>query len=196
VLEQFPTVWKVQALPARNWRGAAPGNVLVVVVPGADSIEVMDPTAPAASADLLGRIGASLESSISPFVTLQVANPRYMRITVIATVLFADQEDSGTCIRRLDQELVQYLSPWPYDAARAAKGGDYASEDEISEFIQTRPYVDAIASLDFTYDPDPASLDWYFLTSAKQHEISAGDIVGAQQQQYRSAFSTIAQHKT
>ncbi|WP_315833157.1 hypothetical protein [Bradyrhizobium prioriisuperbiae] len=174
VLEAFPTIWKVQTLAARNMRrGAAPGDVLVVVVPGADSIEVIDPTAPLASADMLAQIGASLAAATSPFVQLSVSNPIYVRITVTAKVQFSEDEDPGACIRRLDTELVQYLSPWFYDAARATKGGNYASEDEIIEFVQTRAYVDAVVSIAFDYHPQPQNLEWYFLTSAKQHAIEA-----------------------
>ncbi len=175
VLERFPAVWKVQTLPARDARGPAPGSTLVVVVPGANNIDVMDPTAPVASADMLGRIGAALETAISPFVDLHVTNPLYVRITVTATVQFTTEEDPGTCIRRLDQELTQYLSPWFYDAARAGKGGDYANEDEITEFIETRLYVDAVLSMCLTYEPHCAGLDWYFLTSARQHCIVVAD---------------------
>ena len=67
---------------------------------------------------------------------------------------------------------MQYLSPWFDDAARAAKAGDYASEDEISEFIQTRSYVDALITIRFDYAPDPRQLDWYFLTTAPQHNLT------------------------
>lgn len=174
VLEQFPAVWKVQALPARNARqGAVPGDVLVVVVPGPNSIDVMDPTMPMASADTLAQIGASLGTTISPFIQLNVSNPVYVRITVTAVVQFSDSEDPGACIRRLNDSLVKYLSPWFYDAARAVKGGDYASEDEIVEFVLTQPYVDALVSIGFDYDPETKNIDWYFLTSAEQHCIDA-----------------------
>ncbi len=37
VLERFPEVWKVQALARNTVHGNAPGDVLVVVVPGAES---------------------------------------------------------------------------------------------------------------------------------------------------------------
>lgn len=171
VLEEFPTIWKVQALPARSLaHGDSPGDVLLVVVPGPNGYEAMDPTAPMASADLLARIHAMLASRISPFIRLRVSNPVYVRITVSACVQFADND--GASIDRLNADLVQYLSPWFDDAARAALAGDYASEDEISEFIQTRLYVEALMSIRFDYAPDPRQLDWYFLTSALQHVIT------------------------
>lgn len=172
VLERFPTVWKTQALPGRDLsRGEVPGNVLVVVVPGPDTIGVVDSTVPAASDEMLEQIQSYLEARASPFIQLHVANPLYVRIQVSATVQFHAGSDAGTYTERLNNELVQYLSPWFYDAERAARGGRYISEADISEFIQTRPYVEAMSSIKLEYEPAPQILDWYFLTSARQHKI-------------------------
>lgn len=174
VLERFPTIWKVQTLPARDPQGGnRPGSVLVVVVPGPDSTQSLDSTAPTSSSEMLSQIQAYLEGLASSFVTLYVVNPIYVRIRVSATVMFVEGEDPGDSIRRLNGDLVQYLSPWYYDAERAAKEGRYASEDNISEFIQTRPYVEALDEICFYYDLQLETLQWCFLTSAAEHDIRA-----------------------
>ena len=171
VLERFPTVWKVQALPARNTtQGDAPGDVLVVIVPGPESQQVQDPTTPVAPVDLLHQIQEYLAERTSPFVRLQVVNPNYVRIQVTASVLFREEDDPGDDIAKLNADLVHYLSPWYYDAARADREGRYAMEDDISEFVQTRPYVAALEAIEFSYDP-PVRPEWYFLTSAAGHDI-------------------------
>lgn len=164
VLERFPTVWQAQALPAYG----GPGNVLLMVLPGAESQQMQDPTVPRASSDLLHQVETYLEERISPFIRLSVTNPRYVRIQVTAKVFF--REDGGASVDRLNQDLIQYLSPWFYDAAREATGGRYVMEDDISEFVQTRPYVEALQEISFAYDP-PEKFDWYYLTSAEQHDV-------------------------
>jgi hypothetical protein len=180
VLERYPTVWKAQALPARNPRhGDAPGEVLLVVVSGPDSVQSIDPTAPVLTGAMLGHIQTYLEDRASPFVRAHVVNPVYVRIEVTATVEFSAGAAQGAAAVRLNDELVQYLSPWFYDAERAARGGRYASEDDISEFIQTRPYVEAMSSITFRYDPPPKGHDWYFLTSARRHRIHEAGAVAA-----------------
>jgi hypothetical protein len=174
VLDQFPAVWKVQTLPARDReQGDDPGNVLVVIVPGSDGLAVKDPTVPAAGHELLAQIQAYLKGLASPFIQLQVVNPIYVRITVNAVVEFRGESDAGAPLQRLNDELVKYLSPWFYDAARAVKGGRYVSEADISEFIQTRPYVAEMISISLDYEPKREPLEWYFLTSAQQHQIRA-----------------------
>jgi hypothetical protein len=183
ILERFPTVWKVQTLPARNLqRGDDPGNVLVVVVPGPDSIGVVDPTVPTATSEMLQQVQTYLEGLASPFIQLHVVNPVYVRLEVSTTVQFQAASDAGAYIKLLNDELVQYLSPWFYDAARAAKGGRYISEADISEFIQTRPYVEALVSIALWTEPKHQSSDWYFLTSAQQHRIQAAGAVTVDRQ--------------
>jgi len=174
VLERFPTVWKTQTLPARDLQqGDVPGSVLVVIVPGPDEISVTDPTVPAASIEMLAQIQDYLKGFASPFIRLQVVNPIYVRITVNTVVQFQGTGDTGASIKRLNEDLIDYLSPWFYDAARAAQSGRYFSEADISEFIQTRPYVELMISINLKHEPPRQYLDWYFLTSAEQHEIRA-----------------------
>ena len=115
-----------------------------------------------------------LRERASPFAAILVDNPLYVRVTVKATVTFGSGQAAGDAISRLNDELVQYLSPWFYDAERAAKGSRYWQEAEVSAFIQTRPYVAQLRKIKLT--PDRASerlkADWCFVTSAKSHDIT------------------------
>ncbi|NTX39324.1 hypothetical protein HUA78_33305 [Myxococcus sp. CA033] len=176
VLERFPSIWKVKALPAHTPRqSGVPGAVLVVVVPGRDGTTSADPTVPQVTSDMLERIEGYLQERTSPFAQVRVVNPIYVHVTVKALLDFRVGEDVGASIDRLDRELVEYLSPWFYDASRATRQGRYGSEADISEFIQTRPYVAALLSLELGHTPPPETLesDWYFLTSATRHELQA-----------------------
>ena len=74
--------------------------------------------------------------------------------------------------RQLNDELIAYLSPWFYDAARAARRGRYTSPADVGEFIHSRPYVEGLVKLALSA-PDRGCRNWCFLTSAHQHKISA-----------------------
>lgn len=171
VLEQFPQIDRVRTLPARGPGGAAPGEVTVVVLPGPDGQDDLEPTV---SADVLEEIAIALTQLTSPFVTVHVVNPVYVQITVNAVVEFTPDEDPDVCKRLLGAELVQELSPWSVRPPWVIAGEDYPTEDDIAELIRTRPYVVALTSLVCDYTPaDLTKLDWYFLTSAPEHSITA-----------------------
>jgi hypothetical protein len=178
VLEKFPDVWKVQALSAHGaLHGNAPGHVLVVVIAGPNGIDCSDPTMPTLPNERLQRIQQELQERASPFVTLHVCNPVYVRVQVNVSVSFYNEENPGANIERLNSDLVQYLSPWFYPQARPARDGDYASEADIASFILNRTYVRTMGSISYSYEPKPETLnaDWYFLTSAIQHTISVSN---------------------
>lgn len=170
VLERFPQLWMACALPARAAAGPSPGSTLVVVVAGPQGNESADTSVPRAPGALLDSVHGFLAERASPFAAIQVVNPVYVRVRVDAEVLFRTGPQGGD-IDRLNQDLVAWLSPWFYDAERAARQGRYALEPDISEFIQTRPYVESLFSLALEHDPPPRTLDWYFLTSADRHVI-------------------------
>jgi hypothetical protein len=172
-LEEFPTVWQTIALAATSTAGSkAPGHVLAVVVAGPRSLQTADPTEPLVSAEMLHQIQQYLAALASPFAVIQAVNPNYVRIHVTASVVFGGSENGGGGADELNSDLVQYLSPWFYDAERAATRGRYATEDAILQFIETRPYVGEVADIAFQYDPSREGLDWYYLTSAQSHTIT------------------------
>lgn len=176
VLERFPVVWKVGVLPARNASGhPAPGEVTIVVVPGPDAGQGVDPIVPAASSDLLAKIRDYLMERTGPFVCCHVVNPRYLRIRVEARVAFRQEDAGGAGIEQLNDTLVRWLSPWFYDAERAALGGDYVNEPAITELIVTQPYVVWLESLRLSCEtPDDARepvSGGCFFTSAESHDI-------------------------
>ncbi|MES1262253.1 MAG: baseplate J/gp47 family protein, partial [Acidobacteriota bacterium] len=175
VLQAFPDIWKVRALPATGDKpgerslSRRPGHVLVVVVAG-PSTAAKDPTRPVATVQTLQQIHQFLKARASVFARIRVVNPHYVGILVTALVSFTPGEDPGASIDRLDSDLVQYLSPWFYDDLRAEKSGDYASQDAIIEFILSRSYIAALNKITFEYDGDFQE-GWCFYTSAPKHRI-------------------------
>ncbi|MFL5386796.1 MAG: baseplate J/gp47 family protein [Longimicrobiaceae bacterium] len=180
-LERFPQLWKARALPARGASGPAPGSVLVVVVAGEAGNESADPTMPRAPSALLGAVQEFLAERATPFAGVEVVNPAYVRVTVAAEVAFRDPGtggDAGGGVDRLNADLVAWLSPWFYGAERAEHEGSYAFEGDVSWFIQSRPYVAALLSLELRHDPAPSTLEWYFLTSAGRHDLRERTFTG------------------
>jgi hypothetical protein len=174
VLQQFPEICRVKCLPHQSLTSSRhAGHVLVVIVQGPDNINQVKPQVPLAGEVLISAVKTYLQAFLSPFIKLEVVNPVYVKIKVRCTVQFVQDADAGTCIEMLNRDLIAWLSPWYYDSAREAKAGNYVSPADISVFIQSRPYMAFLDAMTPEYDPLPDTLetDWYFLTSAEQHEI-------------------------
>lgn len=123
VLERFPSVLKVKCFSHQlaSVDGVSPGEVLVVVVPappvaqagGDTAAPLLSATAePHLNAVELARIRDTLRGLASPFAQIQVRNPIYERIQVRCTVKLARGVQQGQALRRINQAITDYLSPW------------------------------------------------------------------------------------
>lgn len=171
VLAAYPSLWQVGVVAASNGAaGSAPGHVWLVVVPGAATPAIDDPTVPGCTAQALAQIAASLAPRISPFVALNVTNPPYLRLCVHADLWFADHADTQACISRLNTELIAYLSPWPTPAL-GVRAANYYTRQEVARFIRQRPYVKAIRTLQLVPDPQGERAVPVYYTSALSHVL-------------------------
>jgi hypothetical protein len=120
---------------------------------------------------MLGQIADLLSTRISPFIQLEVSNPPYLRMKVTANLVFSDADTVQASIVRLNNELIEYLSPWPTPAL-GPRPDDYYTRQEVAHFIRHRPYVLGILSLSLNPEPPNSPAGWYYLTSALAHDLS------------------------
>src|SRR5690606_18094739 len=101
----------------------------VIVIPDVRKLSPRDTLAPRAPADLLAAIGDHLAERAPAAARIRVRNPRYVSVQVRLGVRFRAGIDEGVAQRRLNDELVRFLSPWAFDdGAEVAIGGRiYAS---------------------------------------------------------------------
>jgi hypothetical protein len=171
VLEHFPEIAKVSALPARDEQGhSSPGHALVIVVPEASPVDASDPLLPKASAELRGRISDKLAQIASPFARIHVVNPVYVRVRVEASVLFRDDAEADAPIR-LDEDLRSFLSPRSDDFILGENATSRDVSAAVANFIATRSYVAGLIGHKLDFAPDLESMSWCVLTSAPQHEV-------------------------
>ncbi|PVX30082.1 hypothetical protein [Sphingomonas pokkalii] len=174
VLAAIPTLWQLAVVPATNGstRHAAPGHVWIVPVAGPQTANITDTTTPTVDPSVLSEIGEVLAAVASPFATVTVTNPPYLRLTVRATLVFSDSDTTTFWIETLQAELVQWLSPWPVPAL-GHRPEKYYTRQEIAEFVRSRSYVEAIVHLEVLADRVPDDGGWHYLTSALEHQLFA-----------------------
>ncbi|WP_345210321.1 hypothetical protein [Mucilaginibacter gynuensis] len=166
VLDKFPSVFKVKCIPntdprcfcrkktTRSTTGApqadccgpvrASGHVLVVPVPNLKNNNAANPLQPKTSRLTLIEIAKYLRTVSSPFVKVHVKNPVYEQVLVFFRVKFLSGVDKGYHLKKLNQEIVEYLTPWAFDEKIEADFGQKIYASAIITFIEQRPYVDFI----------------------------------------------------
>ena len=201
VLDAFPQVWRAKCLGLTRLRRDEDGKVIAEneVQPGAVTLVTVpalagssrDPLRPYSDQATLTAIHAFLKPRLSPFVNLEVANPRLEEVKVKFNVRFAKGiADLAFYALRLNDALVAHLTPWATGGGEIAFGGKLW-RSRIIDFLDSQPEVDFVTEVDMYHKIDISAPDgsWTeiplevieattarsILVSARVHEIAVID---------------------
>jgi hypothetical protein len=122
----------------------APGHVLIVPIADLKNRNAVNPLQPKTGRRTLLEIEAYLKMRVSPFVKVHAKNPVYEQIITAFRVKFYTSTDKGFYMKKLNEEIVHYLTPWAFDDTAEVKFGGAVYASSIINFIEERPYVDFI----------------------------------------------------
>lgn len=149
VLEQFPDIYKVKCLSqGAQENEPAAAKVKLVVIPNLVNRTPFFPLKPKVPQKLRRQIVDYLEDKVSPFVDFEVANPRYEEIRYRVTLKFKHRESEGFYLRKLNRDMISYLSPWAYDNQADISFGGSIHLSSLIHFITDLPYVEFVGNVE------------------------------------------------
>lgn len=202
VLDRFPLLHRVKCFTANTLYHEVtedkqkyivpPGSVKIVVIPDINSPQVRNILRPKVSISVLASIQRYLKSITSPFTEIEVMNPFYEWVRVIARVKLKDGLiDEGFYLRQLNDELRGYLTPWIWNPDTNAPFGNSVFESRIMSFVESRPYIDFVTGFSIikTWNDDQVMdmsdsarkgsreelkpvYPWSILVSANSHDLA------------------------
>ncbi|MEO5564317.1 MAG: hypothetical protein ABIR18_12805, partial [Chitinophagaceae bacterium] len=122
----------------------APGHVLIIPIADLKNRNAVNPLQPKTSRRTILEIENYIKTRTSPFVKVHVRNPLYEQVLVYFKVKFFPGVDKGFHLKKLNEEIVHYLTPWAFDANAEVKFGQKVYASSVINFIEERPYVDFI----------------------------------------------------
>lgn len=155
VLDRFPVLFKVKCFTANSLHIEAkseekryfvpPGHLKIVVIPDIHSPVVRNILRPKVGMNILANIQRYLKTIASPFAEIDVLNPFYERVRVIASIkLKSGLLNDGYYLNLLNDDLRSYLTPWLWNEDGNDHFGNSVYQSRIMSFIQSRPYVDFV----------------------------------------------------
>jgi hypothetical protein len=165
VLEQFPEIYKVKCLNhTKGLRGLdfdfeiLPSHITLVVIPDVRKLPQAQRERPKATQNMLGDITRFLKERISPFVNLQVMNPRYEDVNVRFNVKFKIGKDDNFYKKQLEEDLKGFLSPWTMAEPSEIQFGGQIYASSVLGFVEGREYVDFVTDFNL-FQTDNKSFD-------------------------------------
>ena len=114
------------------------GNIKIVALPKIESSTNF--YEPILSPGQIDEIKRFISPYCSPFVEVEVQNPSFEYLRIKCKIRF-QTSSSGKSIKKLHEELMNYICPWFYsEKVRATMGGEIKISD-LFNFIQSRTYV-------------------------------------------------------
>jgi hypothetical protein len=145
VLQRYGQIYKAKCLAAAAGRES--GNVDVIVIPDIRGALPSDAFAPRASTNLLADIETYLRARAPGAAGIRVRNAHYVPVLVRLGVRFMAGQDEGFATRRLNEDLVRFLSPWAYGEGVELMIGGRIYANSILDFVDRRDYVDYVAEI-------------------------------------------------
>jgi hypothetical protein len=181
VLEAAPELYRVKCLNHTELVREAgkvvadnelsPGGVVVVTVPWTLGRPHLDPLRPYTDQATLKKVRDLLAVRISPFVRLEVANPKFEEVQVKFKVAFLDGiDDIAFYLGELEKAVIGHLAPWSVGAGEDITFGGKLRKSSVIDFVEELPYVDFLEDFEMYHRPDPELPAW---TPADMETIEA-----------------------
>jgi hypothetical protein len=181
VLEAAPELYRVKCLNHTELVREAgkvvadnelsPGGVVVVTVPWTLGRPHLDPLRPYTDQATLKKVRDLLMARISPFVRLEVANPKFEEVQVKFKVAFLDGiDDIAFYLGEVEKAVIGYLAPWSVGAGEDITFGGKLRKSSVIDFVEELPYVDFLEDFEMYHRPDPDLPAW---TPADMETIEA-----------------------
>ena len=173
ILNEFPQIYEVKCLnhshplfvnkdtklPLVNGSGPAspasrgvpleyaPGNIHIVVIPDVRNRNNINALQPHVDSNTLIEIGEFIKPHVSDFVTVHVKNPCFEELKVKCEVALKEQFDAGYYRNKLNQDLIELLSPWLYDVGINLAFGGTLNRNVIIKYMEEYDYIEYVFSL-------------------------------------------------
>ena len=115
-----------------------------------------------------------LGDRVPPSVRVAAANPTYVFLRTRFGVRLRPGCDPRFYLGTLQDDLKRFLSPWAYDAGAEIDFGGRVNASLIVAFVESRPYVDYMASLELFTSLDDVNTTPLPLDEAEGSWIPAG----------------------
>jgi hypothetical protein len=171
VLEAFPALYRVKCLGITELKRDAagvmladnelmPGAVTVVGVPFTHGDTGRDPLRPYTDQATLAAVDSFLRGRLSPFVRLEVTNPKLEEVQVDFKVRFRPQiGDIAFYMDALNTALVGFLTPWSQPGGGEITFGGKLWKSAVIDFLDEQPEVDFVTEVRLYHKPDIAAAD-------------------------------------
>src|SRR5690606_25208059 len=150
ILDEFPQILMAKCISedksGDNFGRKNYKKIRIIVVAGEQDAGYLNMEQPKANLAVLYQIKTFIKAAVSPFIDIEVENPVYERIKIVAKIKYKGNKstEKGLFTQKLSEDIRKYLCPWLYESRSSFKIGSEIYITEILNYIKKRPYVEYV----------------------------------------------------
>jgi hypothetical protein len=158
VLEKFPQIHKVKCITHTQFQQEGetiiynevkPGYVCIITLPDLKSRNDTNPLRPYTNQSTLTEIENYLQSLTTCHAKVLARHPDFEEVAVSFELkLHDDYPDFSFYKKQLQQEIVEFLTPWAYNSSADIDFGGVVHKSVLVNFIEERHYVDYVTNVE------------------------------------------------
>lgn len=158
VLQQFPNLYKATAVPMGYFDLTQTNVLKLTIVPFARKADE-NRYRPLVSPKELRSIWNQLQKQVPVKTDLQLVNPSFITLRIKVNVVFETTDQDGLLIKQLNEDIINFLSPWVEDNPFYGQQPAQWTSAAIQAFIQARSSVKSVNFFCYQLDGNPAFSD-------------------------------------
>ena len=169
ILEHFPKIIKVKCFNSMSSTEdrIKPGQVLIVVVPDTGPVSGKRCVGELIDSRNLEKIKIFVENRCSAFAQIEVRNPQYEQVQVRCAVKFINILRQGEYIKKLNQDISDYICPWKPGGHTVQFGWSIRQQD-IESHILELDYVESVTDFSMLHITVDNNRDYGLLDTANE----------------------------
>ena len=156
VLDAFPQILMVKCYSTDNNNVILPGvDIHLIVIPREREDGGFISQEPRVNLSLLYKIKKFITQAVSNFVKVEVGNPIYEKIMIVARVQFKStngfSQSNGYYLNQMNEDIKKFISPWLYNGGHDFQIGSEIFVSEILNYLQNRDYIEYITGFSLVH---------------------------------------------
>ncbi|MFK8006918.1 MAG: hypothetical protein AB8H03_11125 [Saprospiraceae bacterium] len=179
ILQSFGNLYQAIAVPMKHYNQNQNNILKVAIIPFTEA-NGDHPYRPLVLPAMMRKVLEFSKKYCPPSMELKIVNPDFISIKITVAVKFNDQNDIGLLAKKLNSDLIIYLSPWLKDNPFIAEQSNAKNLAALNAFILSRPYVEQVGNIKYDLSEEnsaePVSekklLPWNLIVPAFEHSIT------------------------
>lgn len=170
LLDSFPWLYQVKCFGADQLPEDSNSDLTVICIPKIEQDRAFKlPFIGEKDRQIIRRV---LLSRLSNHVRINVLNPHYERLRVVANIMFDEEADTGQMLQQLSADIQSFICPWFSSTQSAMSMKARIDKDQLQDYLSSLGYVQFVSKFSLLLIQEDQGSTRIFDTAVDEGEMN------------------------